>query len=165
MLRFATCGEIVQRKREPLKSGCGAPLGYILVGVVLDIPSWLLLAHIFSCDTTLCEFGHIPCPFVVYQESPSLIIYSLIHKLKIDQEQLQYIQHSNNTPFQTPFQHWSFLLSHKKFSLIHKCVDSLYLLMLFLNHYCNLLCRFTKTPKQLNRSQTTIQSLISLSNL
>ena len=39
------CGEILQVKREPLESDCRLPLGYTLVGVLLNTALRLHLAH------------------------------------------------------------------------------------------------------------------------
>ena len=115
-------------------------------------PSSLHSTQISSCATTLSESGHIPYTFVVYQEYPSLIIYSSIPKLKIDQEQLQYIQHSNNPPFLTPFPTLAFAFYRINSFFNLQCLDWLYCSCCCLNYYCNLLWRFFKTPKKLTHS-------------
>ena len=46
-------GQILQGKQEQLESDRGVPLDYILVGVVLNTPPRLHLAHIFLCGATL----------------------------------------------------------------------------------------------------------------
>ena len=71
-------GQILQRKQEQLESDCGVPLGYIVVGVVLNIPPRLHLADIFLCRATLLKIRTYSQYLTVYWESPfplnSLII-------------------------------------------------------------------------------------------
>ena len=85
---------------------------------MLDVPRDFIQPTFSRVLPHLVSLDIFPVP-LVYWESPSLIIHSLIHKLKIDQEQLQCIHHSNNTPFQTPFSALDFDFIVQSFSFIH----------------------------------------------
>ena len=69
-------GQILQGKREQLESDRGVPLGYILVGVVLNTPPRLHLAHIFPCKATLLRIQTHSLYCQVLWSSLSLLTHS-----------------------------------------------------------------------------------------
>ena len=76
-------GQILQGKREQLESDHGVSLGYILVGVVLNTPPRLHLAHISPCGATLLKIQTYSQYLAVYWESPFPLTHSSLNKLKL----------------------------------------------------------------------------------
>ena len=121
-LELIHCGEIPHRKKQPLDSDLGIPSIYTLVSVVLATYQRIWsIPHIICVEAHWIRVLNILSHTVKYIWSPlpPCLIQSLIHKLKIDQEQLKYIQHFNKTPFHTLFQHYSLIFSYNHFYLIH----------------------------------------------